>query len=89
MMIGEVIHSDEWESSNVWTYALADADALRSTRNPINTKIGQGVIRYRRNAAFASRHSGGAHFVFGDAHVAFTADGISPATYNQMARIRP
>jgi prepilin-type N-terminal cleavage/methylation domain-containing protein/prepilin-type processing-associated H-X9-DG protein len=76
LMVGEVTHGDIWESSNVWTYALVHADCLRSTRNPLNTRPGDGVVYNGQNGAFASRHPGGVQFVYADGHVQFLTDDI-------------
>lgn len=86
-LLGEVTHSAEWESSNAWTYARVHADGLRSTRNPLNTPPGEGVLRNRRNGAFASDHPGGANFAWADGHVSFVRDDIDAATYNAAAAV--
>jgi prepilin-type processing-associated H-X9-DG protein len=88
MMVGEVIHTDQWESTNVWTYALVHADCLRTTRNPLNTPAGEGIALNRQNGAFASRHPGGALFVFGDGHVRFTSEEIDLHAYQSSSTIR-
>ena len=62
-MVGEVVLADVWESSNTWSYALVNADCLRTTRNPLNTQPGSGVVRERQNGAFGSQHSGGRQFL--------------------------
>ena len=72
---GEVVLADTWESSNTWSYALVHADCLRSTRNPLNTIPGDGVVRERQNGAFGSHHAGGAIFGYADSHVAWLSDG--------------
>lgn len=84
---GEVINADIWESSNVLTYGRIHSDSLRSTRNPLNTASGEGIVRDRRNGAFGSRHTGGANFVFGDGHVQFVADDIDINVYRQASRV--
>ena len=61
-MLGEVVLADTWESSNAWSYALVNADCLRTTANPLNTRPGAGTTVGRRNGAFASRHPNGAFF---------------------------
>ena len=86
-LAGEVINADIWESSSILTYGRIHADTLRSTRNPLNTPSGEGIVRERRNGAFGSRHAGGANFVFGDAHVQFVADDIDLNVYRQASRI--
>jgi prepilin-type N-terminal cleavage/methylation domain-containing protein/prepilin-type processing-associated H-X9-DG protein len=87
LMLGEVIMPDTWESSNAWTYARQNADALRTASNPVNTVPGDGAMVDRQNGAFASRHPGGTIFTYGDAHVAFVNEDIAAAAYQAMATI--
>ena len=87
-MLGEVTLADVWESSNVWTYALANADCLRSTANPLNTIPGAGIALERQNGAFGSNHSGGAVFCFADGHCSFISDGIEHRLYQALSTIR-
>src|SRR5690606_26227951 len=56
MLMGEVVLADTWESSNTWTYALAHADCLRTTANPLNSQPGAGSTYERQNGAFGSQH---------------------------------
>ncbi len=86
-LFGEVSFSDTWESSNTWTYALANADCLRSTRNPLNTRPGAGITLERQNGAFGSFHPGGAIFCFGDDHVAYLSTDIDDLVYQGLATI--
>lgn len=88
LMLGEVVLADTWESSNTWSYALASADCLRSTENPLNTPPGAGVTINRQNGAFASQHPGGANFCFADGHAEFVGDDIELAVYRSMSTIR-
>lgn len=88
LAVGEVVLADQWESSNTWSYALVNADCLRSTRNPLNTQPGRGVVRERQNGAFGSEHPGGASFVFADGHVEFIVDSIKLELYQAMSSIR-
>jgi len=85
--IGEVANADLWESSNVWTYGRAHSDTLRSTRNPLNTQLGEGVVLSRRHGAFGSEHLNGASFAFGDNHVTFVSDDIDRDVYRSAASI--
>lgn len=85
--VGEVVQPDTWESSNVWSYTLANADCLRSTSNPLNTRPGEGVVLELRNGAFASSHPGGGLFAFGDGHVDYVRDQIDQATYRGLSTI--
>jgi len=84
---GEVTNADIWESSSVWTYGRINSDSLRSTRNPLNTPAGEGVVRNQRNGAFGSQHPTGGNFVFGDGHVQFVSDNIDPIVYQEMSTI--
>ena len=85
--VGEVIRPDTFESSNVWSYAIANADCLRTTTNPLNTIPGDGIVVELRNGAFGSSHAGGANFVFGDGHVAFVEESIDLSIYKGMSTI--
>jgi prepilin-type N-terminal cleavage/methylation domain-containing protein/prepilin-type processing-associated H-X9-DG protein len=88
LMLGEVVLSDTWESSNTWSYALTNADCLRNTENPLNTPPGAGVATNRQNGAFGSQHAGGANFCFADGHIDFVRDDIELAVYRSMSTIR-
>ena len=85
--VGEVLRPDTYESSNVWSYAIANADCLRTTTNPLNTLPGDGIVVERRNGAFGSNHPGGANFVYGDGHVVFVGDEIELETYRSLSTI--
>jgi prepilin-type processing-associated H-X9-DG protein len=86
-MLGEVVLAHEWESSNTWTYARVNADALRTTSNPLNTPPGAGAEVDRQNGAFASQHPQGAMFAYADGHVAFVAEEVDAGAYNAMATV--
>ena len=87
-MVGEVALADTWESSNTWSYALVNADCLRTTRNPLNTQPGDGIVRERQNGAFGSHHPGGANFCYADGHIEFVSDSIDKAVYQATSTIR-
>ena len=88
LMLGEVTLSDTWESSNTWSYALVNADCLRSTANPLNTRPGAGQhLVERQNGAFSSRHPGGAVFCFADGHVSFLVEAVEMAVYRGASTI--
>ncbi len=90
MMLGEVFLADTNESSNTWTYAIANADSLRSTANPLNTQPGDGKKVFElRNGAFGSQHPGGAVFCFADGHAEFVADDVDFSLYQEMSTIGP
>ncbi|CAN0344510.1 unnamed protein product, partial [Ectocarpus sp. 4 AP-2014] len=85
--VGEATHAASWQSSNIWTYARVNADSLRSTANPLNTPPGEGVVRERRNGAFASNHPTGANFAWGDGHVSVVTDDIDQELYRSSSTI--
>lgn len=86
-MVGEVVLSDTWESSNTWSYALVHADCLRTTANPLNTQPGAGATLARQNGAFASQHPGGAQFCFADGHVEFFGEDVALPIYQAASTI--
>jgi prepilin-type N-terminal cleavage/methylation domain-containing protein/prepilin-type processing-associated H-X9-DG protein len=73
---------------NKWSMGLRHT-SLRYTTNPVNTRPGKGLsytydnVTY--NAAFGSRHPGGANFCFGDGHVGFITDEIDMAIYHALS----
>ncbi|TWT78557.1 hypothetical protein Pla123a_13500 [Posidoniimonas polymericola] len=85
--VGEVVLADVYESSNTWTYALAYADCLRTTDNPLNTQPGAGRMVDRQNGAFGSQHPGGGQFAFLDGHVAWTSDDVDLEIYRARSTI--
>jgi prepilin-type processing-associated H-X9-DG protein len=95
MFVGEVVGSHTQESANRWFLGSRHLDSMRSTDNPLNTQPGEGVIvkdgsgnplyGYAANGAFASRHTGGGMFGFGDGHVKFIAENIDFATYRALS----
>lgn len=86
-IIGEVVQPDIWESSNVWNYTLVNADCLRSTSNPLNTKPGEGTVLNLQNGAFASWHPRGGSFVYADGHVQFIQEQIDMHVYQGLSTI--
>lgn len=87
IMHGEVRNSDTWESSNIWSYAISHADTLRTTRNPLNTRPGDGIAKDRQNGAFGSMHGGGAFFCYADGHLEWISDSIDKQLYDDLATI--
>jgi prepilin-type N-terminal cleavage/methylation domain-containing protein len=92
---GEVVAPDTGASSNVWTLGNRSLDSLRNAYNPPNTFPGQeflqsfgGTNGEPYNGAFASRHPGGCHFVFGDTRVVFLNENIDLAVYQALATRR-
>ncbi len=86
-LAGEVVRPDTHESSNVWSYAIANSDCLRTTTNPLNTVPGDGIVVELRNGAFASSHPGGANFAYGDGHVSFIYEAIEMPAYQALSTI--
>jgi prepilin-type N-terminal cleavage/methylation domain-containing protein/prepilin-type processing-associated H-X9-DG protein len=89
MFVGEVIDAHTNLSRNIWTQASRHESCLRSTENAVNTKPGTGITTKPYDVAlfggFGSRHPAGAHFAFGDGHVAFIAENIDLATYRALS----
>ncbi|MCC9607243.1 DUF1559 domain-containing protein [Blastopirellula sediminis] len=89
-VIGEVVDGDDQRGRNRWATAGRLEDSLRSTRNPVNTYPGLGETTspygIPLNAAFASRHPGGANFGFGDGSVSFIAETINLTVYRNLGR---
>jgi prepilin-type N-terminal cleavage/methylation domain-containing protein len=93
LFIGEVVEVDQPDSSNVWWYGNRSLDSLRNTASPVNSLIGQGNVQSYSpapggsgyNGAFASRHTGGAHFTFGDARTQFLEENITLDIYKQLS----
>jgi len=88
LMLGEVILSDTWESSNTWSYALVNADCLRTTDHPLNTRPGVEKAIERQNGAFASQHPGGGLFCFADGHVSYLDEGLDIDVYRAASTIQ-
>ena len=88
IMLGEVVFSDQWESSNTWSYALVHADCLRTTENALNTIPGAGTTIMRQNGAFASRHPGGANFSLADGSIQFLRDSVDTKIYRAISTIQ-
>ncbi len=89
---GEVVDGDLPDSTNLWWYAAGSKDSLRNSGSPVNSYIGQGDIETYStppggngyNGAFASRHPGGAYFVFGDTHVQYIEETIDFPLYKEL-----
>jgi len=87
---GEVVESHGLDSANIWSRAERHLDGMRTTDNPVNTPPGEELAHYKKvgsneaydaNGAFASRHPGGANFVFADGHVEFISEDIDLVSY--------
>ena len=84
---GEVVRPDIRESSNVWSYALSNADCLRTTENPLNTQPGDGSVLMLRNGAFASNHPGIGLFLYLDGHVTAVSSQVETEVYRGASTI--
>jgi prepilin-type N-terminal cleavage/methylation domain-containing protein/prepilin-type processing-associated H-X9-DG protein len=84
---GEVVMSDAWESSNTWTYARMNADAIRTTEHPLNTRPGVGGGYEAQNGAFGSEHPVGGMFAYADGHVEMIHNDIALDVYRALATI--
>jgi prepilin-type N-terminal cleavage/methylation domain-containing protein/prepilin-type processing-associated H-X9-DG protein len=94
--VGETIEGHLARSSNLWSNGNR-CNLLRTTANPLNTlhnisgagqpldNSGTNGCTQCANCAFASRHSGGANFGFGDGHVTFISDSISLNVYQWLS----
>jgi prepilin-type N-terminal cleavage/methylation domain-containing protein/prepilin-type processing-associated H-X9-DG protein len=93
--VGEVRDRDRYNAPdgyyqlfNVWSYGSRWLDTWRSSAAPLNTPYNEltAVISNRpQNGAFGSHHSGGAHFSFGDGHVAFLGDTMDGKIYRALS----
>jgi prepilin-type N-terminal cleavage/methylation domain-containing protein/prepilin-type processing-associated H-X9-DG protein len=87
---GEVVESHGLDSTNIWSRAERHLDGMRTTDNPVNLPPGEEIAHFKRvgrgegyhaNGAFASRHPGGANFVFADGHAEFISEDVDLLTY--------
>jgi len=85
--VGEVVQPDTWESSNIWSYSISNADSLRSTENPLNTQPGLGSVNMLRNGAFASNHPQIGLFLYLDGHVDSVSSQIDEQVYRGASTI--
>jgi prepilin-type processing-associated H-X9-DG protein len=88
--VGEIRSGHTQDSSNIWTYGNRHADCYRDTEQALNTPPGVNCVTVCNedgclNGAFASDHSGGANFLFADAHVEFVSDDIDLNTYQNLS----
>ena len=85
--LGEVVRPDIWESSNIWNYAIVNADCLRTTENPLNTQPGAGTVNMLRNGAFASNHPQIGLFLHLDGHVSAVSDQVDLQVYRGSSTV--
>jgi prepilin-type N-terminal cleavage/methylation domain-containing protein/prepilin-type processing-associated H-X9-DG protein len=74
-------------SFNVWTISLRHGSNFRGPKNPINTPPGRLISAggtCGMNAAFGSRHSGGANFLLADGSVRFVKNSVSLSNYRAI-----
>ncbi|MCC7476014.1 MAG: DUF1559 domain-containing protein [Pirellulales bacterium] len=90
---GEIRGGDTYNGYSLWAYASRHESSLRTTKNPINTLPGSGIVRTeswgaRNNGAFGSEHAGGGcNFLLGDGSVDSLQDSIDQAVYDDFATI--
>lgn len=92
LSVGEVIESHTRNGSNLWTYVLRYADGFRVTDVALNTPPGVdakvvGTNKAKVNGAFASRHPGGANFLYIDGHVDFLDESVDFDSYQNLSTI--
>ena len=91
LSIGEVIDSHTDNSSNIWSYTKRYLDCFRMTDVALNTPpeiVGQPANGGPDvNGAFASRHPGGAQFLYGDGHVDFLEESVDFDLYQNLSTI--
>jgi prepilin-type N-terminal cleavage/methylation domain-containing protein/prepilin-type processing-associated H-X9-DG protein len=89
--IGEIVNGHLEQSSNVWTYTHRYLDCFRMADVAINTPpeiLGRPANGGPDvNGAFASKHPGGAQFVYADGHVQFVEESIDFDVYQNLSTI--
>lgn len=93
--VGEVIETSVGkingaDSRNIWTNVLRYLDCFRMTTVALNTPPWAETLNVNGdivNGAFASRHPGGAQFVYLDGHVEFLVDSIDFELYQNLSTI--
>jgi prepilin-type N-terminal cleavage/methylation domain-containing protein/prepilin-type processing-associated H-X9-DG protein len=97
IFIGETIDGHLARSSNIWSNGNR-CNLLRTTDYPLNTPYfltpppsdwldnnGTNGCTRCASCAFASKHSGGANFTFGDGHVSFFSESIALDVYQWLS----
>jgi prepilin-type N-terminal cleavage/methylation domain-containing protein/prepilin-type processing-associated H-X9-DG protein len=94
--IGESIDGHLARSSNIWTNGNR-CNLLRTTANPLNSlsgisgagqpldNSGTNGCTACANCAFASKHTGGVNFAYGDGHVSFISDSVNIQLYQALS----
>jgi prepilin-type N-terminal cleavage/methylation domain-containing protein len=85
ILAGETYNGHDAANRNIWSNG-SRLQTLRTTKNPLNQKIGTGAfLNGSENGAYGSKHPGGGQFIFGDAHVEFISQTINFTTYQQLS----
>ena len=99
LFVGETIEGHRAGQSNIWSNGNRFTSSLRSTFTPLNFPLdpdnpesgvifnGQvsGAAGNASNGGFASNHSGGANFTFGDASTTFVTESVDLNLYRSIA----
>ena len=89
IFVGETILNHTTESANRWMLGARHLSCLRTTDNPLNTQPTGGInldlYGYKASGAFASRHTGGGFFAYGDGHVSFVSENVDLLTYRAIS----
>ena len=89
LAFGEVYDGHLGNNPNVWSNAGRHTHTLRTTENPINTAPGTGILyNSTNNAAFMSRHTGGANFALADGSVRFLRENMDITQYRNASTIK-
>lgn len=97
--IGETIEGHRSGQSNIWSNGNRYTSSLRGTATPLNFPLDpdgeNGLVvagsvsgaggGTRCNGGFASNHTGGANFAYGDGHVTFVTDSIDLDLYRAIS----
>ena len=100
MFVGETTQNDAPQTMNSWALGVAYLSSLRSTTNPMNSLPDNGGIIPLTIAnsglsvdgetvmgGFASSHSAGSNFAFGDRHVSFLSELVNFPIYQALSTI--
>jgi len=87
--VGETVDGHDPIQYNAWAECNRYTSSFRVTANPIGLPTTlSNVPRHNAvqgNAVFASKHSGGANFVYSDGHVVFTSENIDIIAYRSLS----
>lgn len=85
--LGETIEGHLPRTTNRWTYFFRHADSMRTTEQPLNNTETFDVNGFTLTGSFASKHTGGGNFCYGDAHVEFINDDVDEDIYVGLGTI--